>query len=98
MRPILVSDVLALARILLNWPESGRAEIARVLIVQTQIADSYRQKVGQAHPTWGDGSIGSRARKALPNQEPDADCADHLAAIAIAAKSLQSALVRHNMT
>jgi hypothetical protein len=97
MRPVHVSDVLALARFLLGHAEGEHATVARALIAQTQVADEFRQKFGYAHPVWGDGSIGSCVRgQTAP--EPVANTIDHLFAISNAANALRNALSQTELT
>ena len=88
MRPILVGDVLVLARALLAVPAPDREGFAARLITETEQADRHRQATGRAHPVWGDGSVMCRALMAIPTTRPSVSRLDQIAAIAVAADCL----------
>lgn len=88
MRPVLVVDVLALARALLAARADERGAVARRLIAEAQDADLYRQGCGNSHPFLGDGTIAARCLLTSPSAEPDPDSPDHLDAMAVAAREL----------
>lgn len=96
MRPVLICDVLALARLLHARPKRTRRFVARRVIKDVEAADRYRLLFQKSHPLWGDGTISARALMMERHPEPCWDCPDYLGAIALAASALQSALQRRS--
>jgi serine O-acetyltransferase len=92
MRPVLVVDVLALARVLSAGPGTERHERALRLVEQTEAADRFRRQRGASHPAWGDGTVCSRCLLTRPPPEPGQDDPVHLEAIAAAALVLARVL------
>jgi hypothetical protein len=88
MRPILVCDVLAFARILLMHQGKDRMALAHRVMSEAAAADAFRQRHGVAHPDWGDGSIFLRCLNMRPPPEPGGNSIQHLQAIAFAATLL----------
>ena len=68
MRPVLIGDVLALARVLFVLGEEEWAVCADRLLWQAHVADRYRKRLGKPHPAWGNGSL-----MAVTGAEPKAD-------------------------
>lgn len=95
MRPILVSDILALARVLTTVQATDRSGFAAKLIEEAEIADRHRQRFGRSHPFWGDGSVSARSLLMAPPPEPGADSAEHLEAISASALALLRTLAGH---
>jgi len=61
MRPVLDGDLIALAPVAMLWPNAqirARLTDARA---EVEAADAHREKVGKAHPDWGNGSLMSWA-------------------------------------
>lgn len=57
MRPVLVGDVIAVARVLIVLREEDWIGCVDRLLWQAQVADRYRQRLGKLHPAWGNGSL-----------------------------------------
>jgi len=57
MRPVLIGDVLAAARVLFVLGEEDWIVCIDRLIWQAQVADRYRRRLGKPHPAWGNGSL-----------------------------------------
>jgi hypothetical protein len=95
VRPVLVADILALARVLQTVTSAERTGVAERLVAEAQAADVFRQKFGRSHASWGDGSIASRCLLAGPQPEPEPDEAAFLEAIATAANVVAKALCGH---
>ena len=92
MRPVLVTDILALARALADVPGIDRMDVAQKLIAETDLADLHRQQFAKSHPHWGDGSLSGRCLLAKPAAEPGPDDPAFLEAIAMAAYAVAKRL------
>lgn len=57
MKPVLMSDVTALARALRAAPESSRASLISTVFKQAQDAATFVQTHGRTHPKFGNGTI-----------------------------------------
>lgn len=57
MRPVLIGDVIAVARVLFVLPDGDWTPCVDRLIWQAKIADRYRRRLGRPHPAWGNGSL-----------------------------------------
>lgn len=57
MRPVLIGDVIAVARVLVVLPEEQWSGCVDLLLWRAKVADRYRQRLGKPHPTWGNGSL-----------------------------------------
>ena len=72
MRAVHLSDLNMAARTLLAVPDTGRRNLAHLLIKNAHLADKYRKKTGRAHPRYGDGSLCAvclpLARTAMPDR------------------------------
>lgn len=68
MRPVLIGDVLAAARVLFVLGEEDWIVCIDRMIWQAQVADRYRRRLGKPHPAWGNGSL-----MAVTGTEPKAD-------------------------
>jgi hypothetical protein len=68
MRPVLIGDVIAAARVLFVLGEEHWTGCIDRLIWQAQVADRYRRRLGRPHPAWGNGSL-----MAVAGAEPKAD-------------------------
>lgn len=69
MRPVLIGDVLAAARVLRDLPEEARGvELAR-LLAEADLADRIRKRTGRAHPRYGNGSLMAAALARQPGPE-----------------------------
>lgn len=61
MRPVLIGDILCLARVILAAPQGQQRQLCADLLYQADCADKFRKRHGRAHPQWGDGSVMARA-------------------------------------
>jgi hypothetical protein len=57
MRPVLIGDVIAVARVLFVRRDTDWTSCVDRLIWQASIADRYRRRLGKPHPAWGNGSL-----------------------------------------
>ena len=57
MRPVLIGDVIAVARVVFVLPEEQWSSRVDQLLWRAKVADRYRQRLGKPHPTWGNGSL-----------------------------------------
>ena len=73
MRPLRPADVMAAARALLSAPTAVRPELMRRMMVEADMADSYRRRLGRVHRIWGNGTLASAAlvRPLAAWQKPD---------------------------
>lgn len=89
MRPVLHSDVLALAQYLLPLDENDRPKAAHDAIARAHAADLYRKRTGVAHRLWGNGSIAAALVHGTPvDPMPTYWSPTALAAVAAAAEAL----------
>ena len=76
MRPILIGDLIAAARVVVLLPDPDRAAEVSRLLAEARVADRFRRRCGRSHPVWGNGSLMAaasahpRAREAL-SRDPD---------------------------
>lgn len=61
MRPVLIGDLVAAARVAVLVPRDARAACVSRLIGEAEAADRFRRCSGQNHPAWGNGSLMSAA-------------------------------------
>jgi hypothetical protein len=61
MRPVLIGDVIAVARVLFVLGETEWSGCVDRLLWQAMVADRYRKRLGKPHPAWGNGSLMSAA-------------------------------------
>lgn len=73
MRPVHLTDIDMVTRVLLAVPTVEWAAVARRIIQGARMADRYRKRFGQRHPVWGDGSL-SAASAAQPGAVPPTRC------------------------
>ena len=57
MRPVLIGDIIAAARVLIVVPRDDWDHTVAQLLGQARTADRYRRRFGRAHPAWGNGSV-----------------------------------------
>ena len=57
MRPVLLQDVLAVARVLTVMPRCARQVHCRVVFERAQAADRFRSRFGKEHPEYGTGTL-----------------------------------------
>lgn len=89
MRPLMSADLDSAVAVVLALPPQDRAVVAQRLLVEADLADRYRKRLGRAHPVYGTGSLLSAAsgRPALP-QRPYCDAA-YCAGLAIVLVAIQ---------
>ncbi|OOY15984.1 hypothetical protein [Thioclava sp. DLFJ4-1] len=61
MRAVLDGDLMALARVVMLWPDEQRPDQLQRLLDQVHAADLYCKRFRRAHPHWGNGSVLSMA-------------------------------------
>lgn len=64
MRPVLIGDILCLARVLHRARPPDRPALCQRLILQAEAADKFRKRFRRVHPMWGNGSLMGRATQA----------------------------------
>ncbi len=79
MRRVLPGDVSAAACVLLALPQAQRKAVMALMVGEADAADAYRQRTGQLHPHWGDGSLMSAALARSHVREPFLDDPDYAA-------------------
>lgn len=77
MRPVLHSDVVAAARVLLALPKGGRLQAMRKMLERAGAADLYRKRLRKHHPDWGNGSLMAVAMGHEMRPEPFMDDPDY---------------------
>lgn len=82
-------ELVLLARVLLLYPESGRKTAADAMIDEVEIAHAHFGLFQRNHPTFGDGSLMSRAMSLKPGPEPLVNDPEFLQSIKIAAEALK---------
>lgn len=70
MRRVLLSDIVHLATALSAQPIARPEEVLDRWLDQTHAAAKYARRFRCPHPTWGDGSLTSRALKSMDGQTP----------------------------
>ncbi|RUS60440.1 hypothetical protein EGN72_09515 [Pseudorhodobacter sp. E13] len=88
MRSILMGDIIAAARALLECPVQERRARAATMIYHARIADKVRKRTGRPHMVWGNGSLMAAARPKPTRPEPFAGDPEYLAAIKLVAEAL----------
>lgn len=81
MRPILIGDVVALARVLLARPDDDWAQCLSRALRLAEFADVYRQRTGQSHPVFGNGTLMAVAAGFCREPEPAQVQGRYLAAL-----------------
>tara|TARA_R110002110_G_scaffold55242_9_gene157856 strand:+ start:2396 stop:2689 length:294 start_codon:yes stop_codon:yes gene_type:complete len=62
MRPVLMSDVTAMARALMLVAPAARGALGDRIIRKAQAADRYTRRLKRVHPTWGNGTLRAAAQ------------------------------------
>lgn len=73
MRPVLLSDVTAAARVLLGVAAARRIACCERMIREADHADRYVRRSGRLHPDWGNGTLLAAARTRPLQAEPGFD-------------------------
>lgn len=95
MRPVLIGDVIAAARVLAPLPRGQRAGALRALLARADLADRHRKRLGRAHPRWGNGSLMAAAHAEAPPPEPFLDDPAYLEALICVLWALRARRLRH---
>lgn len=77
MRPVLHSDVVAAARVLLLLPQQDRQAVMRQMLEQASNADLHHKRLKRGHPVWGNGSLMAAAMIRDLAPEPFLDDAEY---------------------
>lgn len=70
MRQVLLGDVVAAARALMDLPPSERAAAIARMIDQAHCADKFTKRTGRPHKCWGNGSLMAAAVPKPKTREP----------------------------
>lgn len=81
MRQILIGDIIAAARTLLELPGEKREEHLREMLYHARIADKVRKRTGKPHRDWGNGSLMAAAFPRPSCPEPVLSNRDYLMAL-----------------
>ncbi len=63
MRPLCHGDLIAAARALAAAPPGARGALIARMLVEADLADRYRKRLGRVHPRLGDGSLMAAAMR-----------------------------------
>lgn len=70
IRPLLLSDVIAVARVLRAARGEEWTRLLRLMVGAATEAERHRRATGRAHPAFGDGSLMGIALRFRPPPEP----------------------------
>lgn len=90
MRQVMLGDVVAAARSLLEVPPSERAAAISLMIDRAHIADKIMKRIGLPHKDWGNGSLMAAALPKPTTSEPFLDDLDYLEAMKLSFAALVS--------
>ena len=90
MRQVLIGDIIAAARSLLELPEECRKDRLREMLYRAQVADKVRKRTGKAHRLWGNGSLMAAAFPKPTRPEPFLSDPDYLDVFRMVAEGLLS--------
>lgn len=62
MRPVLLQDLLMVARAVRYVPPDGRVALCRQIFVAADLADQHRRERSRPHPKFGNGTLTAAAR------------------------------------
>ena len=62
MRPVLMSDVTAMARALMFVEPAAREALGDRIIRKAQAADRFTRRLRRVHPKWGNGTLRAAAQ------------------------------------
>ncbi|NNE53829.1 MAG: hypothetical protein HKN30_15670 [Sulfitobacter sp.] len=63
MRPVLISDLRAVMRVLVAAIPEDRARLCRRIVREAELADRYTRRLGRVHPQWGNGTLMAAAAR-----------------------------------
>lgn len=103
MRPVLIGDVLAVARVLARAPTARQGWRLCRILREASRADGFHRARGRVHPLWGDGSVMAAAlrRERVFVPSPGLDDPAYLDALILVLRGLRDqplAQDRHNGT
>lgn len=102
MRQVLIGDIIAAARSLLEVPPCERTVAAAAMLYRAHVADKVTKRTGLPHKTWGNGSLMAAALPRPNRAEPFLTDAAYLEAVhfmlghVIAWKRANRALIRRH--
>lgn len=70
MRQILMGDIVAVARSLMDVPPQMQASAANTMFYRAHVADKFMKRTGVPHPVWGNGSLLACAASGPSKAEP----------------------------
>lgn len=88
MRRVLVTDLVALARVLLKVPEALREETAERVLHEARAADRFRRLHGRSHSRFGAGTLATAAGAYPMADECFADDPDFCACLVAALRGI----------
>lgn len=81
MRQILIGDVIAAARSMLELPNPERAGAVSKMLYRAHIADKVMKRTGLPHKAWGNGSLMAAVSPKPKQAEPFLNDPDYLEAL-----------------
>ena len=82
MRPLLIGDLIAVARVLLATEEARWPAVVDRLLREAELADRHRMATGRAHVAFGNGSLMAATGQHIRPPEPLASDRRYLRALA----------------
>ena len=95
MRPVLVGDLIAAARVLRAEPAAARDGCIARLIAEADLADRSRKRLGRPHAVYGNGSLMAAALRRRPAPEPFLSDLAYLDALGRVIAALAARRARH---
>ena len=89
MRPVMLSDVTAAARVLLGVAAAQREECCVAMLREAEHADRYTRRLGRLHPVWGNGTLLAAARTRRLQPEPSFDNLAYCACVEMVLRTLR---------
>jgi hypothetical protein len=94
MRPLTLPDLMAAARLLCARPRPCWGALMALLLAETRTAEAWRQRMGRAHPRFGNGTLAACALARCPPPAPDLADPLFLHALATVLAAVLAALSR----
>jgi hypothetical protein len=88
MRQVLLGDIVAAARAVLDLPPSEQAVAVSTMMDRAHIADKIMKRTGLPHRQWGNGSLMAAAGPRPQKPEPFLSDLDYLAALRLILQAL----------
>lgn len=89
MRPVMLSDVRAVARALLAVPDDARPALCARIIAKADAADRYCRRLDRIHPKWGNGTLLAAAQSGPVAREPVAGDPAYCEAVCLVFEALR---------